>query len=437
VNRRLVHWILLPLLSSSVLPVSAQPSPPTSVAPQPSAATPSAPPTAPGPGAAAPRAAGVNQAAPADVARAKESFRAGAAAYAAGQYAAAIVALEAAYELAPLPAIAFSLGQAERRQYFVDRRPEHLLRSIELFRRYVQQVQSGGRRSDALEALSQLEPLSVPFSDKSAVAPAPTSTALSTRVMVVSEAPGALISIDGAEPQSSPLIREVSAGKHRVSVAAPGFQNAEREVLALSGELMPISVPLAELPSTVSVSAPDDAEIYVDGAFVSPGGENVILQVKSGRHRVSVAEVGHEVSSRVLDLERGGRQSVRFDLEPTTQRFASHGLLIGGAAVLGAGALLGALAIQSENEAQAFLERRADRNASTAELVRYNADVTRRNRYRLLAGASFATSVGLVVTGLFLHELDMPGPEELNRGGLGVSAVVTPDQVGAIFGGTF
>ena len=110
----------------------------------------------------------------AEVERAKESFKAGAAAYAAGEYLAAIQALDAAYTLTPLPAIAFSLAQAERKQYFVEHQREHLERAILLFRRYVEQVPSGGRRADALEALSQLEPLSLAqaAANKAAATPA-------------------------------------------------------------------------------------------------------------------------------------------------------------------------------------------------------------------------------------------------------------------------
>src|SRR3954469_15887621 len=96
-------------------------------------------------------------AADSDLDRAKESFKAGAAAYAAGDYLAAIQALEAAYQLTPLPAIAFSLAQAERRQYFVDRSFAHLERAVTLFRRYIELSPSGSRRADALDALSQLE----------------------------------------------------------------------------------------------------------------------------------------------------------------------------------------------------------------------------------------------------------------------------------------
>src|SRR6476469_3016727 len=76
---------------------------------------------------------------PPDIERAKASFKAGANAYAAGDYLAAIQALEAAYEISPLPAIAFSLAQAERKQYFVNEERAHLERAIALFRRYLQE----------------------------------------------------------------------------------------------------------------------------------------------------------------------------------------------------------------------------------------------------------------------------------------------------------
>ena len=90
----------------------------------------------------------------ADTERAKASFKAGANAYAAGDYLAAIQALETAYELSPLPAIAFSLAQAERKQYFVKQDREHLERALLLFRRYVEQAPRGPRREDALSAIA-------------------------------------------------------------------------------------------------------------------------------------------------------------------------------------------------------------------------------------------------------------------------------------------
>lgn len=371
-------------------------------------------------------------ASPADLERAKASFNAGAAAYAAGEYLAAIQALQSAYALTPLPAIAFSLAQAERRQYFASRKSEHLAAAISLFHRYIQQVPSGGRRTDAIDALSQLEPLAAKLATPLTPPTTPEKSPLQdTRLMVTSEAPGARIWIDGVELSASPLIREVAPGKHRVRVTAKGFRPREREVIAVQGELIPVSMPLDALPSTLEVTTPADAEIYVDGAYVSPGGDRVVLELPGGSHRVSVAANGHEVSSQLVVLERGGWQRATFALEPSTQRITARVLLIGSGASLAAGVAFGALAVASENAAQDFIARKELGNVTEAELVRYDADVTLRDRYRWMAGASFGASLGLLLTGLFLHELDQPGPEELNRGGLGVSAVVTPGHVGA------
>ena len=369
----------------------------------------------------------------ADVERAKDSFRVGAAAYAAGEYLAAIAALDSAYALAPLPAIAFSLAQAERRQYFVDRKPEHLTRSAALFRRYLEQVPTGGRRADAIDALAQLAPL--------LAAPAPALTAApprapSTRLLVIAETPGARVWIDDAELVGT-FIREVEPGKHRVVVRAPGFHEARRDVVAVPGELIPVSMALAELPGTLEIAAPLDAEIFVDGAFASLGGARVVLSASSGTHRVSAVQTGYRTSTQEVELERGGREKLRFELEPTAQRITSNVLLVGGAVALGAGTALAVLAVQSEGAAQGFLDKlETERNGSPAELVRYQADVQRRNRYRLMAGVNFAASIGLLVTGLFLHELDQAGADELTRG-VDLEPDIGLDHVGAVLQGAF
>jgi hypothetical protein len=261
--------------------------------------------------------------------------------------------------------------------------------------------------------------------------------------VIFSEAPGARIAVDGELRSGSPAVVEVAPGKHQVVVEAPGFHPLQREVTAISGELIPVPVALAPLPSRVQLSTPPKADIYVDGVFASQGGEQLTLELPSGSHRISVAQNGHRVASRVIQLERGEMQAHGFSLEPTSQRRASHALFIGGAAAAAAGAALSYLAIQSQQSAQEFLAQQ--RNVSEAEHVRYNADVTQRNRYRWLAGASFGASLGMLITGLFLHELDEPGPEDLygpsspppstERGskarGVDLSAVVSPNLWGA------
>jgi PEGA domain len=389
---------------------------------------------------------------PSELERAKDSFKAGAAAYAAGDYLAAIQALDAAYQLTPLPAIAFSLGQAERRQYFVDHARPHLDRAILLFRQYIEVAPGGSRRADALDALSQLEPLAAAQPKPSGVAqPRPPEAARRTRVLVTSDAPGARLLLDGAPAVGSPLIREVEPGKHYVTVEAPGFHATQRELTAIAGELVLTQVSLRERPSILSIWTSPDAEIYIDGSYTSPGGDGVVLQLSSGKHRLAVAQNGHHVAIRELTLERGKAQTIRVLLEQTPQRYISQALFIGGGAALGATFAFSALSIQAEGRAEEFLGRHARENVSGSDLYSYNSSILDRDRYRLGTAVCLTASAGFFITGLFLHELDRPNPQLLYRTGprsgaaspvparasLQVAPLVYGGGLGAMVGGTF
>jgi hypothetical protein len=362
-----------------------------------------------------------------DLQRAKESFKAGATAYAAGDYQAAIQALDAAYQLTPLPAIAFSLAQAERRQYFVDRQREHLDRAISLFHRYLELSPTGTRRSDSFEALAQLEPMAASLvGNGKSTGTRGEETARRTRVLITTDAPGARISLDGAPAAASPLIKEVEPGKHHVQVDAPGYFTTTRDVTAIAGELILTPMPLRERPSTLSIWTPDDAEIHIDGAYVSQGGDGVLVQLPSGVHRLAVARKGHRVAVREVKLERGKASTIRVELEPTSQRAVSEVLFMSGGAALGASLVMSAFAIRSEGAAEDFLRRQGDGNVTEADRLRYNTSLADRDRFRLAAQVSLAASAGLFITGLFMHELDHPNPQQLYRTAPRAGADATP-----------
>lgn len=342
----------------------------------------------------------------ADLERAKASFKAGANAYAAGDYLAAIQALEDAYEISPLPAIAFSLAQAERKQYFVDEQRPHLERAVALFRRYLEEETRGARREDARLAINQLEPL---LGAKPAPGePAAKAQARPTRLMIVSDAPGARIVLDDGAAAASPLIREVAPGKHHARVQAPGYLDAERDVTALAGELLLTEIRLSERPGSLRVWAPAAADVYVDGVYVGQGGGLVDVPLAAGAHQLTVAQSGRRVVRRDLRIERGQAHTELVTLEPTTQRAVSELLFIGGGVALGGGIVLSALAVRSQNRAEDFLQHKQFRQVKAAELVAYNASIVERNRYRTGAAIGIAGSLGFFITGLFLRELDRP-----------------------------
>ncbi len=337
--------------------------------------------------------------------RAKASFKAGANAYAAGDYLAAIQALEAAYELTPLPAIAFSIAQAERKQYASKKEREHLERAVALFRRYLEREPDGPRRNDARLALKELEP----ELGNAVVREAPAKVqARPTRLMIVSETPGARITLDGGVPSPSPLIREVTPGVHRAHVEATGYDAVDREVTAVAGELLLKEVRLTERACLLYVWAPAGADIYVDGLYIGQGGPRATLPLRTGRHQLVVGQQGKQVVRRDLRLARGQSHTEVVTLEPTTQRVLSEYLFMAGGAALGGGIVLSALAARSQNDAEDFLWLKRQRGVKSAELVAYNASIVERNRYRIGAAVGIAGSLGFFITGLFLHELDRP-----------------------------
>jgi hypothetical protein len=347
-----------------------------------------------------------------DLADAKNYFKAGASAYAAGDYLAAIQALDAAYRLTPLPQIAFSLAQAERRQYFASREPARLLRAIELYRTYLREVPIGGRRADATDALAQLEPLAL------GVVASPTGEAVpreapKTRIMVTSEAAGARISLDGGPPKPTPLIAEVEPGQHLVQVSARGFFPTERQLIAISGELVPLEVELRERPAVVIVEPTVEADLYVDGAFSGRVKKGSRIELSGGSHQFAFVRAGRRVEIQTVGLERGEVRRVPVELDWTGQRIAAVSALAVSGATLTSGVVFTALSVAQEHEADRILEKRDEQALSPDELSAYEDAREERDRYRAVAIGSYAVSAASLVTGALLYALDEPNMGEI------------------------
>ena len=71
--------------------------------------------------------------------------------------------------------------------------------------------------------------------------------------------------------------------------------------------------------SIISVkSAPDGAEILVDGKFV--GNTPSTLQLKFGEHTISVKKAGYVLWERTITLSAGGNITIDADLEKVPQK---------------------------------------------------------------------------------------------------------------------
>jgi hypothetical protein len=274
--------------------------------------------------------------------------------------------------------------------------------------------------ADASLALAELRPqLSAPSSPAPpSSTPQAESQTRPTRLMIVADMPGARIALDGGVVGPSPLIREVSPGKHRARISAPGYVDVERDVTAVAGELILSEVRLPERPTFLYVWAPDGSDIYVDGVYVTRGGPLATIPLATGAHQLAVGKPGKVLVRRDFKLQRGQTHTEYVTLEDTTQRTLSQALFIGSGIALGAGVVLSAFAIRSENKAEDFLNGRdpdvhglvrTDQEATTpADLAAYNAALSERVRFRTAAAIGIASSVGMFITGLFLQEMDRP-----------------------------
>lgn len=344
--------------------------------------------------------------------QAKTLFNVGAQAYESGQFPAAIQAFQEAYRLSPRPGILFSMAQAHRKQYFVSRSPAHLQAALSRYREYIAKVEQGGRRSDAAQAIAELEPIA---SREGVAGPsAPTADVKrTTRLMVSSQTSGATIELDGGKPSALPLIVEIKPGKHALRIRAGGYFEEEREIQVAEGGVAALDIPLRERPGQLSVDAVRGAQISVDGRLMATTPLSQPLEIDPGRHLVTVTRNGHKAFGEEIDLGRGESRRVVAGLDLTGQRVASIVLLGAGAAAAIGGGVLAGLAFRQQGIASDIDARRqagkiSCPDASCAELDRYNAAREARDDLRRNAGIVFGGAAAAAVTGLLLFAFDQP-----------------------------
>src|SRR5450755_2057294 len=192
-----------------------------------------------------------------NVEQAKELFEAGAQYYASGQYAAAIQAFEAANKIVSKPAIEFSIAQAHRRQYFLDKNPEHLSAAIRMYQDYM--AKGGGRSADAAQALEELQTIANRMSAEEKAQASRGPTKEPPRIMVMSQTQGAQVTLDQKLTKPIPFGPDVTAGKHHVHVFAPGYFDYDQDVQAFDNTVTPVNADLKEKQAHLALDAPTNA----------------------------------------------------------------------------------------------------------------------------------------------------------------------------------
>ena len=345
---------------------------------------------------------------PDEVDRARTFFSAGAQAYSAARYAEAARSFEQAYELAPRPQLAFSLAQAERKEFFAGNDASFLRRAIQHYKAYLDQVPSGGRRSEATEAKADLEARLARLDPAQAAASTAPPKKEKARVTVYSATAGAQASVDAGPAQELPFFGDLSPGKHKVRVFAEGYFDAEREV---SGDKLvdqPVDLPLKERPSLVTVALDSRADIYIDGRIVATAPVSRPIEVAPGPHVISVSANGKKPLSVDVDLPRGKPYRFEPALEPSGQRIVAYSMLGVGAVGLVTGAVFSVLSLGQEGHAKNILDEGASGNITADKLQSYNNSIDRRDSYRTVSIVSLSAGAAFAAGGALLYFMDRP-----------------------------
>ena len=381
-----------------------------------------------------------------DKTEAERYFRAGAKAYAAQNFAAAVADFEEAYKALPLPEIAFSAAQSYRRLYRIDPQPRHVARSVELYRVYLDKVKTGGRVGDAADNLAEMEreldklkARGTKIVDKEVE-----HTRLGVTVNIGDRAPeiGALreiadaigdtalagvhVTIDKKPVEPNALI-DVTPGDHVIAVTADGYFPVEKKQRAIASATALVEVQLQPRPAKVTVDTEASAAIAVDGRR----GQRA-LELSAGKHLLTVTHRGREPFAKEITVTRGQELTVEAPLEQTGRRRAVP-WLIGGASALAAGAAVTTVfAFVHDSRASDAEGKLGDGNQLPAIGDTYDREVRSRDRYRTatyaLGGAALATGA----VGLMLYYFDRPSPERVQ-----LAPIAGPSGGGVTLSGRF
>lgn len=341
---------------------------------------------------------------PADVEKAKTFFTAGAQAYDRGDFVGAIQAFERANQLAPRPAILFSIAQAYRRQYYVDGKPDTLRAAVKNYREYLKQAPDGNRKADASQALAELGPVADRLGEGGGGGP----IARATRVSIGSNAPGAVVTMDGNASSPAPFIRDVTPGDHTFVVTAEGWVTKSETFKVAEGDFSAHEIQLKELPGKLYITTQSGAQVLVDGRIVGSAPFPSYVEVDPGVRQVAISHNGYEPVVRDVEIGRGETKNLEVSLSMTGQRKLSRILLVGsGAGALTAVVLLG-VSVGNEGIAKDLRDKRERQGLDAAELARYEA--ARNDRNTWLAGSLITFGMGAAIgaTGMLLFLFDQP-----------------------------
>ncbi len=366
-----------------------------------------------------------------DRAAAERHFRAGEKAYKAQNFFAAAQNFEAAYQVLPLPEIAFSAAQAFRRQFRVEPRIEHARRAVELYRIYLEKVKRGGKVGVAADSLGEmqreLEKLTAAGA-KAAAHIAANQTRLGISPQLTAEKAGGMTEIadlpDGNEVKITTLIDgkpvppfemvDVEPGVHKVHVEAEGYLPVDTTERAVKGSSNVAEIVMTPRPARVTLVTERGARIRVDGRVVGTAPMQT-LELPAGKHLITISRSGRKSSAREIEVGRGQELKLDEPLTKTARRRAVP-FVATGAALLAVVAISGGVFAFVEttraSDELAAIER-GDQRPDAAD--RYATHIKRRDEVLTATYITGGAALALGAAAAALYWLDRPADEQQVR----------------------
>lgn len=129
----------------------------------------------------------------------------------------------------------------------------------------------------------------------------------------------ATVRVDGRVVRTGAAI-ELEPGAHRVRATAPGHGPLTTSFALRAEQQLNRTYRLTPLPAQLTVRAPRQATVYVDGKRRGMGTRSVTIAGGSNSHRVTVRRPRHLSDVRVIRLRPGTRTTVRAHLVPYKAR---------------------------------------------------------------------------------------------------------------------
>jgi hypothetical protein len=335
---------------------------------------------------------------------AKQLFLAGQQAYDAGRYEVAIRAFAAAQALSPSDLLTFDLAQSYRKKFLALGDFTALDKAVELYRRFLATSATGRERPMATDAIAELLTIAAKRPDPTpAPEPrAPERQTAETEIMIVSEAAGALVALDGKEPSRAPLFEVVTPGPHRARATAPGFEPADATVTAVAGRFVVSELQLKPLPATLQLSASRPGTLELDGVGMGALPARPI-RIASGHHHLQIRLRGYQPWERDVDVDRGAHLELRARLRPTVQRRAVRWL--GAAAgLVGVGTIVAGIVWGTSYRTAAAIYAREMRGLiAGGDIDVYNQALATNDQARVATEIGAALGGTLALTTLLLY----------------------------------